>query len=76
MEEDLRKERLDVDRTQDHLAATRDGATPGQESVRNAGRGAKSLGDRAADAIDDVKDRVDGDPASRPGRDATDRPGR
>jgi hypothetical protein len=29
-----------------------------------------------ADAVDDVKDRVDGNPASRPGRDVTDRPGR
>jgi uncharacterized protein (TIGR02271 family) len=29
--------------------------------------------DRAADKLDDVKDRVDGNPASRPGPDATDR---
>jgi outer membrane lipoprotein SlyB len=39
-------------------------------------RGARTAGDRAADAADDLKDRVDGDPSSRPGRDATDRPGR
>lgn len=32
--------------------------------------------DRVADAADDLKDRVDGNPASRPGRDATDRPAR
>jgi uncharacterized protein (TIGR02271 family) len=30
--------------------------------------------DRAADKLDDLKDRVDGNPASRPGPDATDRP--
>lgn len=35
-----------------------------------------AAGDRVADAADDLKDRVDGNPASRPGRDATDRPGR
>ncbi len=32
--------------------------------------------DRVADAADDLKDRVDGNPASQPGRDATDRPSR
>jgi hypothetical protein len=32
--------------------------------------------DRIADAADDLKDRVDGNPASRAGRDATDRPTR
>jgi photosynthetic reaction center H subunit len=32
------------------------------------------IGDRLADAADNVKDRVDGNPASRPGPDATDRP--
>ncbi len=81
VEADLRKERLDVDRTQDHLAATRDVATgDAEESARRAGRGAKrgakALGDHVADAVDDVKDRVDGNPASRPGPDTTDRPGR
>ena len=41
------------------------------------GRSTLSSGaDRVADAADDLKDRVDGNPASRPGRDATDRPGR
>ena len=39
-------------------------------------RGAERLGDKVADGADDLKDRVDGDPATRPGRDATDRPGR
>ncbi len=32
--------------------------------------------DRIADTADDLKDRMDGNPASRPGRDATDRPTR
>ncbi|GLC27798.1 hypothetical protein [Roseisolibacter agri] len=34
------------------------------------------LADKAADTVDDMKDRVDGNPASQPGRDTTDRPGR
>ena len=40
------------------------------------GAAGRSLGGRLADAADDLKDRVDGNPASRPGPDATDRPGR
>ena len=32
--------------------------------------------DRIADSADDLKDRVDGNPASRAGRDATDNPSR
>ena len=39
-------------------------------SRRTAGRG---IGGRVADAADDLKDRVDGNAASRPGPDATDR---
>ena len=42
-------------------------------------RGASTLsnaGARVANAADDLKDRVDGNPASRPGPDATDRPER
>ena len=35
-----------------------------------------NVGDRVSDALDDFKDRIDGNPASRPGRDSTDRPGR
>ena len=34
--------------------------------------GARHLADRAEDKLDDAKDRVDGDPASRPGIDRTD----
>ncbi len=33
----------------------------------------RGLGERIADKVDDVKDRVDGNPASRPGLDPTDR---
>lgn len=35
--------------------------------------GAERLGDKIADTADDTKDRVDGNPGSRPGPDATDR---
>jgi hypothetical protein len=38
--------------------------------------GAEHLGHKAANAVDDMKDRVDGNPASRPGPDATDSPRR
>jgi len=41
-------------------------------SRRASGRG---VGGELADALDDMKDRVDANPASRPGPDATDRPG-
>jgi hypothetical protein len=37
---------------------------------------AGGIGGRLADAADDMKDRIDGDPRSRPGPDATDRPAR
>ena len=35
--------------------------------------GARNLADKVEDKLDDTKDRVDGNPASRPGPDATDR---
>jgi phage tail tape-measure protein len=38
--------------------------------------GAERMGDKIADAADDMKDRMDGNPASRPGVDATDSPRR
>jgi hypothetical protein len=38
-----------------------------------AGDAASSLGHRGANAADDLKDRVDGNPASKPGPDPTDR---
>jgi hypothetical protein len=43
----------------------REGYTRGTSTLRAAGS-------RVADAADDMKDRVDGNPASRPGPDATD----
>lgn len=46
------------------------------DTERSLRDGAAGLADRVADAADDLKDRMDGNPASRPGRDATDRPGR
>ena len=38
--------------------------------------GAENLGHRAANLVDDTKDRIDGNPASKPGPDATDSPRR
>jgi hypothetical protein len=55
------------------------GGTAGA-AVRDAGRTAtdavKEAGHKTANVIDDMKDRVDGNPASRPGPDSTDRPER
>ena len=61
VEADLRRERLDesgVREAADVNATTRKG---------------RGMADKLADKIDDVKDRVDGNPASKPGRDRTDR---
>jgi hypothetical protein len=44
------------------------GMSGAQDRATNSG-----LLDRAADKLDDLKDRFDGNPASRPGPDATDR---
>jgi phage tail tape-measure protein len=47
----------------------------GNAAERTADRavsGAERLGNKAANAVDDVKDRVDANPASKPGPDATD----
>jgi hypothetical protein len=46
-----------------------EGFNRGRATLENAGR-------KAANVADDLKDRVDGNPASRPGVDPTDRPGR
>lgn len=72
VEADLRRERLD------------DSAIGGDVTDSQAVRGGTSraashgggLVDKIKDKIDDMKDRVDANPASRPGRDATDRPTR
>lgn len=45
-------------------------ATEQTRDLRDSGRG---FADRVVDAADDLKDRADGNPASRAGRDATDR---
>jgi hypothetical protein len=43
-----------------------------ENAADRAAAGAKNLGNKTANAVDDLKDRVDGNPASRPGPDATD----
>jgi hypothetical protein len=55
--------------------ASMQGGAQGMDAGSGAMDRATSSGpmDRAADRLDDVKDRVDGNPASRPGPDATDR---
>ena len=45
-------------------------------TAANAANAAREAGHKTANAIDDIKDRVDGNPASRPGVDPTDRPER
>ena len=80
VEADLRRERLDVDDNQVNAAAARGTKQTAKDTGRtpapDARSGARGLADRVADKVDDLKDRVDANPASRPGRDATDRPGR
>jgi uncharacterized protein (TIGR02271 family) len=67
VEADLRRERLEVDND----TATLGGSAASGTST--SGRTGAGLGDRISNAVDNVKDRVDGNPASRPGPDATDR---
>ena len=85
----VRRERVDVDDAQARAAGLVSGSTTGGvgASGMNAGLANRDAGlsgaqdratnsgllDRAADKLDDLKDRVDGNPASRPGPDATDR---
>lgn len=77
VEADLRRERLEMNDDARRLAGNVDDddrlLTDRERSLRGREGG---LVDRVADAADDVKDRFDGNPASRPGRDVTDRPGR
>jgi len=54
-------------------AYTRSRAAAAGSTAANA---VKEAGHKTANAIDDIKDRVDGNPASRPGVDPTDRPER
>ena len=74
VEEDLRRERAVIDDSAiraDSDVADRDASLDldRDETTRGKGRNAAR---RAANALDDVKDRVDGNPASRPGPDKTD----
>lgn len=43
-----------------------------REGYSRGASGLKNAGNRVANAADDMKDRVDGNPASKPGKDATD----
>jgi uncharacterized protein (TIGR02271 family) len=71
VEADLRRERVEYD--DDQVRARTDREVRGADrTVDQEDRG----GNRLTDAVDDLKDRVDGNPASRPGPDATDRPER
>ena len=78
VEADLRRERVDIDRgtatsgTTGTLGAAGLGGSTGS-STGSAGHTGGGIGDKIRHAVDDVKDRVDGNPASKPGPDATDR---
>jgi uncharacterized protein (TIGR02271 family) len=63
VEADLRRERVDVDDS---------GTRAGKRAKGGAAGSAERLADRAGNKLDDLKDRVDGNPASRPGPDRTD----
>jgi hypothetical protein len=53
-----------------------EGFSRGRSAVGAAAAGtanaAKDVGNKAANVVDDMKDRVDGNPASKPGKDSTD----
>ena len=70
VEADLRKERLDVDRDVDTMRGSGTAGTTGSSSKSGSTGG--GLGDKIRNAVDNVKDRVDGNPASKPGPDRTD----
>ena len=67
---------MGTDRTSFDGSSVDNRSTPLGDYGRNLRDGTANVGDRVADALDDFKDRIDGNPASRPGRDETDRPGR
>jgi hypothetical protein len=68
VEDTVRRERLETDGLSQQRGATSANLSGAADRATNSG----PL-DRAADTLDDLKDRVDGNPASRPGPDATDR---
>jgi phage tail tape-measure protein len=57
-------------------AAGATAANAAREAAKKTGSAVSDAGHKAANAIDDLKDRVDNNPASRPGIDPTDRPER
>lgn len=79
----IEQARLDDDN--DHVVLDLSSTTLGYDDVRYSARGSREqtgaadratrggIADRVTDAADDVKDRIDGNPASRPGPDPTDR---
>ena len=74
VEADLRRERVDDSELRNTTSRTADTVAGATESAADRGGNAIERGARkVADKLDDVKDRVDGNPASRPGPDATDR---
>ena len=62
--------------TKDHAQTWDSVRSYATEGYRRGASALSNAGARVADASDDLKDRVDGNPASRPGPDATDRPER
>ena len=75
VEADVRKERLVTEGLDQQRGLSSSGAGASGAGLSGAQDRATDSGllDRAADKLDDLKDRVDGNPASRPGPDATDR---
>ncbi|HYW31484.1 MAG TPA: glycine zipper domain-containing protein [Gemmatimonas sp.] len=64
-----------ADRTSFDGSSVNSGSALGDHG-RDLRTGSSGLADKVSDALDDFKDRVDGNPASHPGRDSTDRPNR
>ena len=69
VEADLRRERVDE-------RSLGDVADRGASAAEGAGGAARRGAKKVADTVDDLKDRVDANPASKPGPDPTDRPER
>ncbi len=74
IEDTVRRERLVTDGVEQQVGLS-GGVAAGQPGVGGVSDRASGGGllDKAAAKLDDLKDRVDGNPASRPGLDATDR---
>ena len=72
VEADLRRERVDVDDSTTRRAGSHADTNVDTSGARDRATDS-GLGDRLADKADNLKDRVDGNPASKPGPDYTDR---